>query len=119
MVSTDLSGVAIQLACKKLNERLQPLREQHPKMNFEQIAELAYEEGIDLSATASKSLPRLVFDWRQYQGDVSPSQCCDWCHLTYCTQISYFFVWGAALALVEVDIFTGWSMAMLPLVELK
>ena len=50
----------------------------------------AYTKGETLSATGIHTVPRLFYDYQKQQGD-----------------ISYLFVWGAALSVVEVDVLSG------------
>ncbi|MBL4634798.1 MAG: molybdopterin-dependent oxidoreductase, partial [Kofleriaceae bacterium] len=85
MVATDLIGEALLKACNKLNDRLAKY-----DGSFVRRVEQAYDEGISLSATASHTAPRLSYDYEKQQGDVS-----------------YFFVWGAAVSIVEIDVISG------------
>ncbi len=85
MVSTDLCGEAILKACAKLKGTLS-----HYKGSFEEKVQAAYLEGRSLTETGVHNAPRLVYDYEKQQGD-----------------ISYFFVWGAAMSLVEIDVLSG------------
>ena len=85
MVATDLIGQAVVNACEQLKKNLSEQGESFP----DQIAR-AYEEGVSLTATGIHTAPRLSYDYEKQQGD-----------------ISYFFVWGSALSLVEVDVISG------------
>ncbi len=85
MVASDLIGYAIVNACDKINQSLAKLAGA-----FKERVSQAYEQGITLSATGIHTAPRLSYDYEKQQGD-----------------ISYFFVWGAALSLVEVDVISG------------
>ena len=102
MVSTDMAGQAIQKACADIMSGLGPLAErldirtspedtpEERAAKFRQIVKLAYDESVPLSAIGSVNYPRLAYDWEKQSGDVS-----------------YFFVWGAALSVVELDVLTG------------
>lgn len=85
MTATDLIGKAIVDACAKLNRILA----NYPG-SFQARVEQAYENGDSLSATGVHSAPRLAYDYKKQEGD-----------------ISYFFVWGAAISIVEVDVISG------------
>ena len=85
MVSTDLCGEAILKACAKLIETLGAY-----EGSFEQKVHAAYLEGKSLTETGVHNAPRLVYDYEKQQGD-----------------ISYFFVWGAAMSVVEIDVLSG------------
>jgi xanthine dehydrogenase/oxidase len=89
MVATDMIGAAILDACDELRATLATAG--YPdKAGFVDAAQQCYEEGLPLLAWGRAQEPRLRFDWSRQQGDVS-----------------YFFVWGAALSEVEVDAGTG------------
>jgi xanthine dehydrogenase/oxidase len=95
MVSTDLAGSAIQQCAERLLENLRPVRDELAaagvdKPTWEQLCAAAYDRGTELTVTGSVQYPRLVYDWEKQTGD-----------------IAYFFVWGAALSLVELDVLTG------------
>ena len=85
MVSTDLCGEAILLACAKLKETLSRYQG-----CFEEKVHAAYLKGESLTETGVHNAPRLVYDYEKQQGD-----------------ISYFFVWGAGLSVVEIDVLSG------------
>ena len=85
MVATDLIGEAILKACNDLVGQLAKF-----SGDFEARVRDAYDQGTALSASASHTAPRLHYDYEKQQGDVS-----------------YFFVWGAALSVVEVDVISG------------
>ncbi|MBT8459564.1 MAG: molybdopterin-dependent oxidoreductase, partial [Boseongicola sp.] len=89
MVATDMIGAAIMNACDELLETLG--RAGYPgKVDFSEATQRCYDEGWPMEATGHAQEPRLRFDWEKQQGDVS-----------------YFFVWGAALAEAEIDLSTG------------
>jgi len=85
MVATDLIGEALLKACDELKRHLSKY-----SGSFHDRVLRAYDEGVPLSASASHTAPRLHYDYDKQQGD-----------------ISYFFVWGAALSVVEVDVISG------------
>ena len=89
MVATDMIGAAIMNACDELLETL--ARAGYPESaTFSEATRQCYDEGWPMEATGHAQEPRLRFDWEKQQGNVS-----------------YFFVWGAALAEAEIDLGTG------------
>jgi len=89
MVATDMIGAAILNACDELLSTLALAGYPH-SCGFTEAAHSCYEQGLPLQARGFAQEPRLRFDWEQQQGDVS-----------------YFYVWGAALSQVIVDADTG------------
>lgn len=85
MVATDLIGKAIIDACHRLTERL----DRYKGTTLEKV-EQAYTDGVSLSETGVYTAPRLAYDYQKQEGD-----------------ISYFFVWGAALSIAEIDVLSG------------
>ena len=85
MTATDLVGQAIVNACEKLNKTLEGF-----SGTFKERVEAAYVKGDTLSATGIYTMPRLFYDYEKQQGD-----------------ISYLYVWGAAVSVVEVDVLSG------------
>lgn len=85
MVSTDLCGEAVLRACAKLKETLSDFQG-----DIEEQVQAAYLDGRSLTETGVYNAPRLAYDYEKQQGD-----------------ISYFFVWGAALSVVEIDVLSG------------
>ena len=85
MVATDLIGRAIIKACDQLKNTLAKFS----GSMLEQV-EQAYDKGEPLSATGVYTAPRLAYDYHKQEGD-----------------ISYFFVWGTALTIAEIDIISG------------
>ena len=85
MVSTDLCGEAVLQACAKLRETLRAY-----EGTFEERVEAAHLAGKSLTETGVHNAPRLAYDYEKQQGD-----------------ISYFFVWGAAASVVEIDVLSG------------
>ena len=89
MVATDMIGAAILKACDQLLITLGSVGYPDTR-TFADAARFCYQDGLPLEERGYAQEPRLRFDWEQQQGDVS-----------------YFYVWGAALSQVEVDIDTG------------
>lgn len=85
MVATDLIGEAILNACTTLSATF----EKYAGTFRERVAR-AYEQGDNLSAPGIHTAPRLAYDYEKQEGD-----------------ISYFFVWGAAQSVVELDVLSG------------
>jgi len=85
MVATDLIGEAILKACTTLTTTLSKY-----EGTFQERVAQAYEHGDNLSAPGIHTAPRLAYDYEKQQGD-----------------ISYFFVWGAAQSVVELDVLSG------------
>eukprot|EP00954_Amorphochlora_amoebiformis_P030136 1394203-Amorphochlora_amoeboformis.AAC.1 len=86
MVSTDMAGEAAARACKEILNSM-PQDEKIPWI--ERVSKAG-----KLSAVGKISYPKLAYDWEKLSGD-----------------ISYFFVWGAALSVVEIDVETGlWTI---------
>ena len=89
MVASDMIGASILDACDELLATLG----QHgypDDSTFDDAVRGCYDDGLPLQARGEAQEPRLRFDWARQQGDVS-----------------YFFVWGAALSEMEVDAGTG------------
>ncbi|CAG0900815.1 unnamed protein product [Cyprideis torosa] len=73
---------AIQ-ACRVMNERLAPLKEQHPNISWKELIEKAYAGTVDLTV------------WDSYSEK---------------SNINGYIVWGVTATHVEVDILTGEKM---------
>lgn len=50
-VGSDMNGLAVQDACKKLIERLRPFKEAHPTEKWQNWVVRAYQERVSLSQT--------------------------------------------------------------------
>jgi len=109
---SDLNGAAVRAACDSLRERLAEVAGRrfnaHPAdivfddgavypqhapgaaLPFGEIVTQAYLERVPLSATGFYRTPQLHFDWRSGQG-----------------KPFHYFAYGAAVAEVELDGFTG------------
>jgi len=89
-VSLDLYGMATQLACEQLKQRLQPYFDQDPNANWETVVSKAYFDRVNLSSQALYSTPDIGFDWSTGKG--KPFN---------------YFTTGAGCSEVEVDVLTG------------
>lgn len=94
--STDLNGAAVLDACRQLRCRLQPfemrLQESGRNAEFSDLVKAAYLERVPLFAQGFYRTPDIGYDPATMRG--TPFQ---------------YFVWGAAVAEVEVDSLTGVS----------
>lgn len=94
--STDLNGAAVLDACRQLRCRLEPvearLRQDGGKVEFAELVKHAYSERVPLFAQGFYRTPDIGFDPATMRG--TPFQ---------------YFVWGAAVAEVEVEALTGVS----------
>ena len=92
MVSTDLCGAAVRNALQIVLKRMAPVREALGGVSvpLADVVRRCYLEGIDMQASAVANEMRLEYDWQKQAGNVS-----------------YFFVWGAAVSMVELDVLTG------------
>lgn len=92
MVSTDLCGAAVRNALQIVLKRMEPVREDlgGASVSLADVVRRCYLAGIDMQASAVANEMRLEYDWQKQAGNVS-----------------YFFVWGAAVSMVEVDVLTG------------
>ncbi|HZM04282.1 MAG TPA: molybdopterin cofactor-binding domain-containing protein, partial [Candidatus Saccharimonadales bacterium] len=94
-VGTDINGAAVQNACEILRARLQPfanalLTEKGKPPDFVDVVRRAYVERVSLSATGFYATPNV--HWDRVAGRGKPF---------------HYFAYGAAVAEVEVDGFTG------------
>lgn len=92
MVSTDLCGAAVRDALQILLKRMAPVRAAlgGASVPFADVVRHCYLQGIDMQASAVVNEMRLEYDWQKQAG-----------------KVSYFFVWAAAVSMVEVDVLTG------------
>jgi xanthine dehydrogenase/oxidase len=92
MVSTDLCGAAVRDALQTLLKRMAPVRAAlgGASAPFAEVVRHCYLQGIDLQTSAVVNEMRLEYDWQKQAG-----------------KVSYFFVWAAAVSMVEVDVLTG------------
>ncbi|RAL09404.1 xanthine dehydrogenase [Aspergillus homomorphus CBS 101889] len=92
---SDLNGMAIQDACAQLNERLKPYRERLGRdAPMAQLAHAAYRDRVSLSASGFWKMPRIGYEWGNYDvNTVKP--------------MYYYFTQGVACTEVELDLLTG------------
>ncbi|CAI4229586.1 unnamed protein product [Auanema sp. JU1783] len=90
-VGSDMNGLAVQDACNQINERLEPIKKEHPDWTWEQWIHHAYMERVSLSAVGYGILPYEAVDFRTGKGAELFSYC----------------VYGTACCEVEVDCLTG------------
>ncbi len=88
--STDLNGAAVLDACAQLKTRLAPIEAEMPGMPFEKVVSAAWLRRIPLFAQGYYSTPGIQYDPATLTG-----------------KPFHYFVWGAAVAEVEIDLFTG------------
>jgi xanthine dehydrogenase large subunit len=86
----DLNGGAIKNACEQILERLVPVRGSHPDASWEELVAAAYHQRVQLWAAGFYKTEGLSWDVTTMTG----------------TPFKYF-AYGAAVAEVEVDGFTG------------
>ncbi|MGJ8725170.1 MAG: xanthine dehydrogenase molybdopterin binding subunit [Roseibacillus sp.] len=108
---SDLNGMAVADACRQLRERLAPLAAQklecdpseviftddsvhagHHSLPFDELAQAAYAERIQLSAAGFYKTPDLEWDWSMERPKGRPF---------------HYYAFGAAVSEVEVDGYTG------------
>ena len=86
----DLNGGAIKNACEQILARLVPVRAEHPDASWDELVATAYHQRIQLWAAGFYKTEGLSWDLSTMTG----------------TPFKYF-AYGAAVAEVEVDGFTG------------
>jgi xanthine dehydrogenase large subunit len=86
----DLNGGAVKDACEQIMTRLQPVRAANPDLSWEELVTLAYHQRVQLWAAGFYRTEGLSWDVKTMTG----------------TPFKYF-AYGAAVAEVEVDGFTG------------
>ena len=75
-MSTDMYGMATLDACRKISERLQPVREKlGPEASFKSIVNAAHFDRVDLSAHGFFTVKdtRCGYDWMKNKPDDFPS----------------------------------------------
>lgn len=87
---SDLNGMAVLNACEKINERLAPLKKQHPNDTWNQLILKAYFDRISLSATGFYRTPDIGYDINTNQG-----------------MAFNYFTYATACSEVEIDCLTG------------
>jgi xanthine dehydrogenase large subunit len=88
--STDLNGAAVLDACTQLKNRLAPIAAELPGMPFETVVAAAWRQRIPLFAQGFYSTPGIQYDPATLSG-----------------KPFHYFVWGASVSEVEIDLFTG------------
>jgi xanthine dehydrogenase molybdopterin-binding subunit B len=91
---TDMNGMAVKDACRKLLARLSPLLERNERINDSNFAELvhrAWRERISLSATGFYRTPGIHFDHKKGQG-----------------RPFHYFAFGMAVSMIQLDTLTGY-----------
>ncbi|XP_033106617.1 xanthine dehydrogenase/oxidase-like isoform X2 [Anneissia japonica] len=94
-ISSDLNGMAVQIACEKLYQRLAPYRKREPNKTWDDWVKAAYCDRVSLSATGFYKSPSTAFDWKTKSGNPY-----------------YYFSFGAAVSEVEIDCLTGDHMVL-------
>ncbi|XP_015270433.1 PREDICTED: aldehyde oxidase 3-like, partial [Gekko japonicus] len=89
-ISTETNGRAVQIACRILRKRLEPVIKKNPQGKWEDWTKKAFEESISLSATGYFKGYVTHMDWETGEGHAFP-----------------YFVFGAACSEVEIDCLTG------------
>lgn len=90
---SDLNGMAVQHACRQLNERLEPYRQKYGRdAPMKQLAHSAYLDRVNLSANGFYKMPNIGYLWGNY---VNP------------LPMYFYFTQGAAISEVELDVLTG------------
>lgn len=90
-VTTDTAGPAVQDACRQLVERLAPIRQKlGANASWADIANMAFEERIDLTAHGYSRPYDLWWDWEKGEGVPAA-----------------YYTTAAACVVVEIDALTG------------
>ncbi|XP_056392524.1 aldehyde oxidase-like isoform X2 [Hyla sarda] len=89
-LGTDVNGMAVQSACQKLMQRLEPIKEANPKGSWKDWVNEAFLQSISLSATGYFRGFGREMDWEKGEGNPA-----------------HYFVFGAACSEVEIDCLTG------------
>ena len=90
--AADLNGNALIDACRQLNERLRPLKEQNSALAWEEIISLAFDTKVNLSAAGF------------YSG---PAKQATFSAATKAGRRWWYYTTGASCSLVEIDVLTG------------
>ena len=89
---SDLNGAAVLDACRKIRAVLDSVAAQRPgeSLSFAELAEAAYRQRLPLFASGFYRTPEIHYDPKTLQG-----------------RPFYYYAYGAAVAEVEVESFTG------------
>ncbi|KAL7645432.1 UNVERIFIED_CONTAM: hypothetical protein RMT77_003818 [Armadillidium vulgare] len=91
-VSSDLNGMAVLYACKKILKRIQPYKEKMADKSWKDWIHAAYMDRVSLSATGFYKTPNLTeYDFKEGK-PANPFN---------------YFAFGAAASEVEIDCLTG------------
>ncbi|XP_041988453.1 xanthine dehydrogenase-like [Aricia agestis] len=89
-LSSDLYGMAVIDACRKINERLEPIKIKNPTGTWEEWISAAYFDRVSLSATGFYSAPKIEYNEETNSGNLFE-----------------YFTFGVACSEVIVDCLTG------------
>ena len=89
-MGSDINGMAVLDACKKINQGLAPYREKCPDADLGKLAQMAYMDRVSLSAHGFHKVPIGGYDFETGKGNPF-----------------HYYTTGAACAEVEVDTLTG------------
>ncbi|KAL9892420.1 xanthine dehydrogenase rosy [Glossina fuscipes fuscipes] len=90
-VGSDINGMAVLDACRKLNERLEPIKKANPKGTWAEWINAAYFERISLSATGFYKMPGIGWDPVK-----NPN-----------ARMYSYYTNGVGIAMVEIDCLSG------------
>lgn len=87
---SDLNGMAVLIACEKINKRLEPFKKKNPNGSFKDWAQAAFFERVSLSATGFYKTPDIGYNRNTNTG-----------------MAFNYFTNGVACSVVEIDCLTG------------
>ncbi|PAV81283.1 hypothetical protein WR25_02114 isoform B [Diploscapter pachys] len=90
-VGSDLNGLAVQDACERIMERLEPIRKEFPDKSWDEWVKEAFMRRISLSSTGFAIIPCDTVDYNTGKGEGLYAYC----------------VYGTACCEVEVDCLSG------------
>ncbi|XP_046388160.1 xanthine dehydrogenase-like [Ischnura elegans] len=88
--SSDLNGMAVLNACRKIKQRLKPYVAADPKGSWNDWVNAAYLDSVNLSASGFYRSPNPGYDWETHTGNPH-----------------HYYTYGAACSEVEIDCLTG------------
>jgi len=87
--------MTVKDACNQLNERLKPYRERFGKdAQMKTIVHAAYLDRVNLAANGFWKMPRIGYEWGNYDVETVKS-------------MYYYWTQGVACTEVELDVLTG------------
>ncbi|XP_069839456.1 aldehyde oxidase-like isoform X2 [Dendropsophus ebraccatus] len=89
-IGTDVNGMAVQSACQKIMQRLEPIKAANPKGSWKDWVNEAFLQSISLSATGFFRGFGKEMNWEKGEGNPA-----------------HYFVFGVACSEVEIDCLTG------------